>query len=70
MFSIHMPLTFKIGDTVSIRINAERRKITWRDQNHLVIEPDDVRKIQKMHATSDLRLFLCDDAEDPGPIAA
>lgn len=70
MFSIHMPLTFKIGDTASIRLNAEKQKVTWRDEDHLVIEPNDVRKIQKMYATSELRLFLCDDAADPGPVAA
>src|SRR3954465_714668 len=41
MFMIHMPLSFKVGDTAECRINMKPRRLTWRDNKHLVIEADD-----------------------------
>ena len=39
MFMINTPKTFKVGDTIDCRINDALQRLTWRDQNTLVIEP-------------------------------
>jgi hypothetical protein len=41
MFYISMPLTFSIGETAPVRINRQPATLTWRDENHLVINADD-----------------------------
>jgi hypothetical protein len=40
-----MPTTFKVGDTAECRINREPARVTWRDKDTLVIEPDDAQRI-------------------------
>jgi hypothetical protein len=40
MFFISVPETFKVGDTTDCRINGVPQRLTWRDKNTLVIEPD------------------------------
>ena len=62
MFMISFPLGFKVGDTVDCRINREPARVTWRDANHLVIEPDDARVIVAIDKDHDLINFVCGDA--------
>lgn len=62
MFMIHMPEDFKVGDTAACRINGEPQRVTWRDQNTLVIEPDDARQIFHTETDGELRCFMCGDA--------
>jgi hypothetical protein len=64
MFMIHMPRTFKIGDSASVNINGKPEQVTWRDAATLVIEPDDARRI-KVNGLSggDLQVFICADAD-------
>jgi hypothetical protein len=50
MFYINLPATAKIGDTVPVRINGDPARVTWRDKDTLVIEPNDDRG---------LRAFFC-----------
>jgi hypothetical protein len=45
MFMIHMPKSFKVGDTADCRINKIPQRLTWRDEDTIVIEPDDARTI-------------------------
>jgi hypothetical protein len=56
-----MPKTFKVGDSVDCRINGEARRVTWRDENTLVIEPDDARRIVTRAIKGDLVCFMCGD---------
>jgi hypothetical protein len=69
MFVIHFPTTFPVGDTVDCRINGKAERVTYRDENTLVIEPDDARKIMQMsYAGPDgndvpVSGFICSDAE-------
>jgi hypothetical protein len=62
MFFISMPRGFKIGDTVDCRVNYEPARVTWRDANCLVIEPDDARPILGIGKEGDLISFACGDA--------
>jgi hypothetical protein len=62
MFMIHMPTTFKVGDTDDCRINGESKRLTWRDKDTLVIEPDDARQILLSALDGELRCFMCGDA--------
>jgi hypothetical protein len=64
MFCITMPPKFKIGDTVDVEINGEPKKVTWRDRETLVIEPDGVRDIvsHDLMSCPNLRVFICSDA--------
>jgi hypothetical protein len=62
MFMIHMPKTFKVGDTADCRINGDPQRVTWRDKNTLVIEPDDVRTIVTSVIEDDLIGFICGDS--------
>lgn len=64
MFIIHMPKTFKVGDTADCRINKQPQRITWRDENTLVIEPDDARKIITRVTEGDLTCFMCGDRDE------
>jgi hypothetical protein len=62
MFMINMPLDFKVGETRDCTINREPKRITWRDQHTLVIEPGDARQIFHTEADGELRCFICGDA--------
>ena len=33
MLAIHMPKSFRIGDTVDCKINGEPKRVTWRDES-------------------------------------
>jgi hypothetical protein len=75
MLIMHMPETFKIGDTAACRINGEPAQLTWRSADTLVIGADDARYIVRTHLEDGLRCFICGDADDrqhyveyvPGP---
>ncbi len=54
-----MPLAFKIGDTQDCRINGKPERLTWRDEDTLVIEPDDARKIVSLSRDRRLIHFVC-----------
>lgn len=68
MFVISMPNTFKIGDTADCNINRKPARLTWRDQNTLVIEPGDARKIVRVVPVGDLISFTCADADGTEPV--
>jgi hypothetical protein len=38
MFALNIPSTF--GDSIDCRINGEPKRVTWRDEHTLVIEPN------------------------------
>lgn len=61
MFIIHMPTAFKVGDTADCRINGEAQRLTWRDENTLVIEPDDAHMIVSRVTDGELICFMCGD---------
>jgi hypothetical protein len=63
MFTIYMPVTFKVGDTANVRINQEPQRLTWRDADTLVIEPGDARKIVDRWTDGELITFVCADAD-------
>jgi hypothetical protein len=63
MLFISLPTTVGIGDTVACKINGAARKVTWRNAETLVIEPDDVRRIVMIDQAGDLRSFVCSDAD-------
>jgi hypothetical protein len=68
--TIHHP--FKVGDTIERAINPELgdgawdnkepHRLTWRDANTLVIEPDDARRINKI-TRGDGITFWCSDRD-------
>ena len=64
MFIIHLPKSFKIGDTVDCRINREPARVTWRDKDILVIGDNDVRKIITSNDEGGLLCFICGDADN------
>jgi hypothetical protein len=71
MFMIHMPKTFSVGDTKYCRIDGELNQVTWRDENTLVIEPDDVRAIvTRVNDEGNLVCFVCGDAGKSAMFAA
>jgi hypothetical protein len=63
MFILHMPESFKVGDTEACRINGEPAQLTWRSPDTLVIGATDARHILKTHVEDGLRCFICADAE-------
>jgi hypothetical protein len=63
MFFVSMPKDFKVGDTVDCRINREPARVTWRDVDHLVIEPGDVRVIMAVNKEGGLIDFVCGDTD-------
>ena len=63
MFTIYMPVTFKVGDTADVRINQAPQRLTWRDADTLVIEPGDARKIVDRFTDGELTTFICADAD-------
>jgi hypothetical protein len=64
MFIMHMPESFKIGDTAACCINGEPAQLTWLSPDILVIGDNDVRHIVKTHVENGLRCFICGDADD------
>ena len=40
-FLIHLAKNVRIGDTIDVSINKKPARVTWRDAETLVIEPDD-----------------------------
>jgi hypothetical protein len=56
-----MPKDFQVGQTADVRINAEPARVTWRDRETLVIEPDDPRRILSVDRAGDLLRFVCAD---------
>jgi hypothetical protein len=67
MFMMTMPKTFKVGDTADCRINKQPARLTWRDPNTLVIEPDEARVIMAIDRETECITFFCGD---PGCTAA
>jgi hypothetical protein len=65
MFVMHMPESFKIGDSADCNINGEPVRLTWRDKNTLVIGDDDARAILTSHVENGLRCFFCGDRGVP-----
>ena len=61
MFVIHMPKSFRVGDTKDCRINGEPKQVTWRDEDTLVIDPDDARAIVSRFTEGDSTCFMCGD---------
>jgi hypothetical protein len=68
MFSINTLKTFQIGDTFDFRIDTFRslwkptdapEKLTWKDTNTLVIEPDEAVAILHTRIDGDQRVFVC-----------
>jgi hypothetical protein len=56
---IAMPKDFTVGQTADCRINGKQERLTWRDNDTLVIEPDDARQILSVHRSRDLIHFAC-----------
>jgi hypothetical protein len=63
MFFLSLPRSVKIGSTVECRINGEPKQVTYRDTNTLVIEPNDAPSIVAVRDDSQLRHFICADAD-------
>lgn len=59
MLKVAMPKTFKVGDTADCQINGKPERLTWRDNDTLVIEPDDARKIASVYRSRGLIHFTC-----------
>jgi hypothetical protein len=66
-FFLSMPLDFKVGDTCNCSINFAPKRVTWRDPNTLVIEPDDARRIVQIARDSELINFIRADADGEAP---
>ena len=64
MFMLHMPLTFKPGDSADCRINKKPARVTWLDKDRLRIEPDDVRIIAFTVEQDGLLKVTCGDADE------
>jgi hypothetical protein len=64
MFIMHMPESFKVGDTAACRINGEPAQLTWLSPDTLIIGAADFRQIVKTHVENGLRCFICGDADD------
>ena len=61
MLMLHMPKSFKVGDTEPCRINKEPTTVTWRADDHLVLGGTDARKIVSVAPDGDLVMFVCGD---------
>jgi hypothetical protein len=66
-FMISMPADFRVGETRDCRINKKPMQVTWRDNNTLVIEPDDAREIVFKERSDNLITFVCADADGSRP---
>jgi hypothetical protein len=58
-----MPLDFKVGERVLVKINGESTLLTWRDEHTLVIGENDARRIVTTQIDGDLRCFICGDVD-------
>lgn len=63
MFFMTTPKTFRVGDTVDVKINFAAKRLTWRDARTLVIEPDDDRVILHTTIEDNVRVFACTDRD-------
>jgi hypothetical protein len=63
MFLMNLAKSVRIGDTVDCRINGQPARVTWRDAQTLVIEPDDARHIACVMSIGDLNHFVCADVD-------
>jgi len=64
MLIIHMPMSFRIGDRASVRINLKPASIWWRDAETFVVNDTDERRILDRSAGGrDLQCFICSDAD-------
>ena len=68
MFMIHLPRSMQIGDTEDCIVNGKPKKVTWRDESTLVIEPGDARRILMAAPEGDLTCFMCADADGSGTV--
>jgi hypothetical protein len=66
-FFISMPADFKVGETRDCRINFGPARVTWRNNDTLVIEPDDARKIVFVERRGETISFACSDVDDTAP---
>jgi hypothetical protein len=64
MFIMHMPESFKVGDTATCVVDGEATQLTWRGPDTLVIGAADTRPILAMHVEPGLRTFVCGDADN------
>jgi hypothetical protein len=64
MLVLNMPLQFKVGETRDCRINGEPKRVTWRDEKTLVIEPDDVRVIASQVMEPDMMTLFCAEPDE------
>jgi hypothetical protein len=62
MFIMHMPESFKVGDTAACRINDEPAQLTWRSHDTLIIGDDDARRVVATQVQDGLCCFICGDA--------
>jgi hypothetical protein len=53
-----MPKGFAVGQTHDCYINGKPARVTWRDKQTLVIEPDDPRLIVEVHRDVDGNVFF------------
>jgi hypothetical protein len=63
MFVIHLASSVRIGGTVDCRINRKPARVTWRDAETLVIEPEDARHIVQVLEHPEFLSFVCADAD-------
>ena len=64
MFYLNLPAETKIGDTLPVKINGSPARVTWRDKDTLVIEPNDPRPIFHTALDGKLRTFFCGSAAE------
>jgi hypothetical protein len=63
MFIMHLPSSFKIGETADVTINGRTQRLTWTDVHTLTIEPNDRRRILTKEDDGELITFVCSDSE-------
>ena len=64
MLDVLMSRVFQIGDRELALINGEPAMLWWRDNDHLVIDDADVRRIVYHHRNEDgSQTFVCTDAD-------
>jgi len=59
MFTIMIPRTAKVGDTVDVRINFKPARLTWESEDVLIINGTDRRQIFQRHDDVDGRGVPC-----------
>jgi hypothetical protein len=73
MFIIHLPETFKVGDTHEATINGRKAQVTYTDVRTLTIGAADHRRILSRDTVvsdgkDNLVCFFCSDSESDTPI--